>query len=229
MTGPTALLDRAAHELQPLLAELVFVGGATVGLLLSDPAAERPRITRDVDAATRVSGRVAFAQLEARLAQLGFGPDTSEGAPICRWTKGELVLDLLSDDARIQGFTNPWYASAIDTATTQTLPSGLVIRMVDAPHLVATKLVAWRDRGHSDWHSHDLEDIMLILDGRPELVQELLASTPAVRRYVIEELQRLLAHPDLDERLPGFLSADELSQQRAVVLKRRIEQIAHLP
>ena len=31
MTGPTELLDRVAHELEPLLTQLVFVGGAQLG------------------------------------------------------------------------------------------------------------------------------------------------------------------------------------------------------
>jgi hypothetical protein len=88
--------------------------------------------------------------------------------------KGSLVVDLLTDDDQISGFTNPWYASAIDTARPVTLPSALVVRVVDAPHLIATKLVAWRDRGQSSWYSPDLEDIMLIFDGRPELLGELI-------------------------------------------------------
>lgn len=226
--GPTELLDRTAQELQPLLDELVFIGGATVGLLLSDPAAERPRVTRDVDAATRVPSRARFGQLEERLGQLGFGPDTSEDAPICRWVKDDLIVDLLADNAQILGFTNDWYASAIDHARTQTLPSGLSIRVVDAPHLIATKLVAWRDRGSSGWYSHDLEDILLVVDGRPELAGELAASPPELRSFIAGELEVLLADPDLDEMLPTFLSADETSQQRASILKTRLEQLSQL-
>ena len=225
-TGPTELLDRVARELEPLLGELVFTGGATVGLLISDLAAEQPRVTRDVDAAARAPTRARFGQLEERVRQLGFGPDTSEDAPMCRWVKGDLIVDLLADDPQILGFSNPWYASAIDHAQARTLPSGLSIRMVDAPHLVATKLVAWRDRGESSWRSHDLEDILLVVDGRPELPGELAVSPPGLRDFVAAEVRVLLADPDLDEMLPAFLSPDEASQQRAPLLKRRLEQLA---
>lgn len=43
------LLILASERLHPLLDRLVFVGGATTGLLISDPAAPDIRPTRDVD------------------------------------------------------------------------------------------------------------------------------------------------------------------------------------
>lgn len=225
---PAELLDRAAQELLPLLDDLVFVGGATVGLLLSDPAAEQPRVTRDVDVAAHAPSRTVYHALEQRLTELGFGPDTRPEAPICRWIKADLVLDLLVDDKRILGFTNPWYASAIDTAWPLALPSGLTVRVLDAPHLIATKLVAWRDRGRSDWFSHDLEDIMLVVDGRPELLAELVGSPPELRRFVAAEVRAMLSEPDLDDVLPGFLGADAQKQQRASLLRQRLEAIVSL-
>lgn len=221
--GPTELLDQVAQQLRPLLADLVFVGGSTVGLLITDPAAEQPRITKDVDTAVRVASRPEFWKLEEQFRTLGFRPDISEDAPMCRWVKGSLVVDLLTDNAQISGFTNPWYASAIDTARPLTLPSGLVVRVVDAPHLIATKLVAWRDRGESSWYSHDLEDIMLLFDGRPELLDELAASPPELRTFVAAELSKVLADPDFDDALPGFLGSDSVSQNRASLMRTRIE------
>ena len=42
-----AHLLNAARKLQPLLDELVFVGGCVTGLLVTDPAAAPVRPTRD--------------------------------------------------------------------------------------------------------------------------------------------------------------------------------------
>jgi hypothetical protein len=106
MPTPTELLIQAAAALGPLLGELVFVGGATVGLLLTDPAADLPRPTLDVDVATHVRSRVAYARPEQRLQDLGFAPDPT--GPICRHIRGPVILDLMSDRPEIQGFTNPW-------------------------------------------------------------------------------------------------------------------------
>ena len=56
MTNPNlALLEEAVELLEPLLNELVFAGGCTTGLLVTDPAATRIRSTYDVDAITEVT------------------------------------------------------------------------------------------------------------------------------------------------------------------------------
>jgi hypothetical protein len=51
----------------------------------------------------------------------------------------------------------------------------------------------------------DLEDIVAVIDGRAELQAELAATDIAVRRYVANELQRLLDTPAFLEALPGHL------------------------
>ena len=207
MVNPVELLEQTALALHPLLSQLVFVGGATVPLLLTDPAAAPVRFTRDVDVATRVEKRGDLARLEEKVVALGFQPDPD--GPICRWTKAELVVDLMTDDAELQGFTNPWYRSAIKHAQEFMLPSGIRIRLLDAVHLVATKPVAWRSRGDGDMFSHDLEDILLVLDGRPELGTELGAASSDVRTFIQAEFTALLAHPDFEETLEGTFGNPE--------------------
>lgn len=220
MPTPAELLGQAAHALKPLLGELVFVGGATVGLLLTDPAAEEPRPTLDVDLVTPASSRVAFQNLEDRLYKLGFSPDTT--GPICRYVKGTLIVDVMADDPDIQGFTNPWYASAIHTAEPHVLPSGLSINVMNAPHLIATKLVAWATRGQNSMFHHDLEDIFTVVDGRPELADELRRAPPALQAFVATEVTALLAHPDIDDTVLGFCRDDA----RADIVLGRMRRLA---
>lgn len=221
MLSPTQLIEQAALELRPLLDQLVFVGGATVELLLTDPAAGPVRPTKDVDVAAHVEKRSELTRLEERLTKLGFQPDT-EG-PICRWKKADLILDLMTDDDQMQGFTNPWYASAITHAQRLELPSGVKVQVLDAPHLVATKLVAWRDRGRGDMFSHDLEDILMVLDGRPELKAELLAAPVHLQRFVHQEFMSLLNHPDFEETLQGTFGSD--SDGRDAIVFQRVKEM----
>ena len=50
MTSPNLeLLEIAAERLRPLLPEIVFVGGCTTGLLVTDPGAAPVRRTDDMD------------------------------------------------------------------------------------------------------------------------------------------------------------------------------------
>ena len=102
------LLESAAQKLRPLLPEIVFVGGCATGLLISDPGAAPVRRTYDVDVISEIVSYADYAVFSERLRALGFTEDSREGAPLCRWQHGELVLDVMPLDASILGFSNRW-------------------------------------------------------------------------------------------------------------------------
>jgi hypothetical protein len=107
------LLIRVARLVRPLLDELVFVGGCTTALLITDPAASAVRSTYDVDAIVEITSYAEYAAFSERLRQLGFTEDQSEGAPICRWAHEDLRFDVMPTDERILGFSTagtkrPW-------------------------------------------------------------------------------------------------------------------------
>lgn len=85
------LLAEAARLLKPLLGELVFVGGCTTALLITDKAAADVRPTYDVDAIAEITSYAAYADFSERLRKIGFAEDTTEGAPICRWLQKETI------------------------------------------------------------------------------------------------------------------------------------------
>lgn len=71
---------------------------------------------------------------------------------------GELKVDFMPDASSILGFTNRWYSSAIESATEVPLKSGVLIRVVEPVHFIATKLEAYLGRGNGDLLvSHDVE------------------------------------------------------------------------
>ena len=57
------MLVAAARVLRPLLDELVFLGGCTTGLMMSDPAAAGVRPTKDVDVITEIASCVEYGVL----------------------------------------------------------------------------------------------------------------------------------------------------------------------
>jgi len=71
------------------------------------------RRTYDVDVISEIASYADYAVFSERLRILGFGEDSREGAPLCRWQHDELVLDVMQLDASILGFSNRWYASRI--------------------------------------------------------------------------------------------------------------------
>lgn len=162
------ILEQAVEHLGPLADKMVFLGGCATGLLLTDSGAPPIRATRDVDVITEVASVPDYHRLSAKLRTRAFKEDQGLDAPICRWVRDDVLLDVMPTDPEIFGFGNEWYQSALEKAVVFELPSGNRIRMVTAPYFLATKLAAFAGRGKGDYlMSHDMEDIVAVLDGRP--------------------------------------------------------------
>ena len=223
------LLKQVAKRLGPLLHEVVFVGGCTTELFIADEAAAEVRPTFDVDVIAEITSYADYATFSERLRALGFREDTSRGAPLCRWLIDEMKLDVMPIEERILGFTNRWYRAAMDAAQDTELQAGLRIRVVTAPYFLATKLEAFRGRGKGDYaNSHDLEDLLTVIDGREAIVQE-IADTPTLRYYIAEQFRALLETPAFLDAMPGYLLPDVSSQGRVPILRGRIQQMAAGP
>jgi hypothetical protein len=220
------LLEAAVSLLEPLLGELVFAGGCATGMLITDPAAGGVRPTKDVDAITEVASYAEYAALSERLRALRLTEDQREGAPTCRWRFGDLTIDVMPTDERILGFSNRWYEPAIASAPNVEV-AGLTIRLITPVHFLATKFEAFRGRGNNDYRgSHDLEDVIAVIDGRPEIVQEVESAAADVRTYIASEVGRLLATREFVDALPGFLLPDAASQGRISALRDRLAALA---
>jgi predicted nucleotidyltransferase len=220
-----ARLTSAARKLEPLFDQIVFVGGCVTGLLLTDPAAAPVRPTLDVDAIVAISSYADFTLLEKQMRELGFHESHAEGVPVCRWISGDLILDLMPTDASILGFGNRWYQPALENAQ-RTRIGEYEIRLITAPYFLATKLVAFHGRGRNDFRiSHDLEDTVTVVDGRPETVKEVHRAPADLQKYLSEEFRALLSNRDFLEALPGHLLPDVASQQRLSLVMNRMRQL----
>jgi hypothetical protein len=204
------MLERAARELQPFLGEIAFVGGAIIELWITDPAAPPPRVTKDVDVIVEVASRLRWHQFEERMRTHGLRHDTSSMV-ICRWRAGspgdELLVDLMPSDASILGFDNRWQGPGLKCAKTLSLPSGTEVRAITPPYLIATKLEAWNGRGNGDHlRSHDLEDLIGVVDGRAELLGEVAEAPSDVRSFIAKGVEQLLDEPRFADLLDGSVA-----------------------
>jgi hypothetical protein len=219
------LLLAMALRLEPLLPEIVFLGGCATVLLATDTGASPTRVTYDVDIIVEVGSRAEYYRFSERLRKLGFSEDATEGAPICRWTHESMTLDLMPIDARILGFSNRWYEDAFTFADRVSLGE-LELRVVTAPHFIATKLKAFKGRGNGDlFASRDLEDIVSALDGRPSLIEEVERSEPRLQEYLADEFTRLVGSPGFIDAVSGHMPGDEISQARVPKILERIARL----
>lgn len=224
------LLELVADRLgERLRDEFVFVGGAVAGLLITDPALPAIRPTEDVDLIVYAAVLADYHRVEQALRERGFVQDMAPAAPICRWRVGAVAVDVMPTLEQILGFSNRWYPLALQTAAPATLPSGTVIRLVPAPVFLATKFEAFSGRGNNDYlFSHDLGDLISVVDGRETLLDECRASPQELRAYLSERFAQLIASPAFVESLPGHLPGDAASQERAPELEEQLRRLAQL-
>lgn len=222
------LLARMADALGELREQVVFVGGCATGLLITDTAASPVRMTRDVDAIVAVVSLPMYHALGNALREKGFSQPLDEGDPPYRWTLSGMKLDLMPLDPAVLGFSSRWYEMAMQTANMIDLEKGLTIRLVTPTCFIATKLEAFLDRGLGDYlSSHDFEDVLSVVDGRPELVVELAVAEPGLRSFVASTFARLLGDENFLNALPGLIMEGSPQGRTSIVLAR-LQEIARL-
>ena len=225
-----AMLELVAWRLgDGLCSQFAFVGGAVAGLLITDPAHPAIRPTEDVDVVAEVLALTDYHAIEAQLRARGFAQDMRPGAPICRWQVEGITLDVMPSQENILGFANRWYPLCLATAEPLELPSGLQIRVIQAPVFIGTKLEAFHGRGGGDYlFSHDLGDVLSVIDGRESLFDECRQAAPELRAYLAQQCTALLAERRFLDALPGHLPGDASSQERLPDLQAKLLQIAAL-
>jgi predicted nucleotidyltransferase len=220
-----ALLLAMAHALGPLRDRVVFVGGCVTGLLITNTVVTDVRSTEDVDAIIEIASLVGYHALRPELTRLGFVQTMEDSTPPFRWLLGGMQLDLVPLDEKVLGFANAWYRSGFDNAVVSQPEPGSLLRHLSAPYFLATKFEAYKDRGRNDvYASHDLEDIVAVVDGRAELHDELIQASADIKAYVASNIRALLNHPEFTNALPGIV----LRRIRVPVVLQRLQAIAKI-
>lgn len=209
---PLELIESAAEILGDLCERVTFVGGATLGLLASDPGSRSPRPTEDVDVTIEIASRVEFSQLETVLRGRGLQNDMS--GPVCRFRKDPLVLDVMPADPAVLGFSNSWYPVAIQTAQRYRFVSGQEINLISAPCFLATKFEAFDSPTREDHGdilaSRDFEDIIALIDGRSALPSETQNTVPPLKAYLNRRFVKLMSEPSWMEGVEAHLDPGRL-------------------
>ncbi len=103
------------------------------------------------------------------------------------------------------------------------LPGGEQVRAVKAPYFLATKLEAFDGRGERDYlASIDMEDIITLIDGRAEVVDEVAEAAPDIRQFLATRFGNLLQTRSFLDAVSAHLSPDAASQRRMPIVLERI-------
>lgn len=218
------MLDKAVARLGDLADELVYVGGCAMCALVTDPAAGFLRPTKDIDVVTEVTSLGDYYKIAERFREQGFKEDMQ--GPYCRWILEETVVDLMPAQLEEIGSINSWYPDAASHSEKFSLPSGSSIYVVSSPYFVATKLEAFNGRGKEDYlGSHDMEDIITVINGREDIVEDILDADEKVRTHLQEEFEKLVNNTGFVQSLPGHVSYDSLNLGREKVVLDKLHRV----
>jgi hypothetical protein len=120
MNNNMARLKEIAVVLGDIRDQVVFVGGATVGLYIDDKAAPIPQPSEDIDCVVEIATYGEWTDFEAKLRAKGFqdidasGEDTNP--PTCRKYFLGMKVDFMPVDETVLGYGNPWFKSGLENS-----------------------------------------------------------------------------------------------------------------
>lgn len=216
------LVERLCKHIEPLLDQILLVGGCAVGFLITDEAQLLIRTTDDVDLATEITTLPDYYKFTGQLKELGFSEDLEM---TCRWWKAELCLDIIPLADSVLGFTNSWYPQAFKTAIIVDLQNGKRLRHIDAPTFIATKIESFLNRGGNDFAHHDIEDIITVFNGREELPVEISNADQELKDYIEDKIGAFLEIAAFTDLIPGHLRPND---NRANIVMSRLIKVTGL-
>jgi len=206
----------------------VYLGGCTTVLFINDPLSLDVRPTLNVDCLVDVVSLGEYYNFEKELNKRGFRKSLEDNI-ICRWHYDEIILDVMPTDEKILGFGNTWYKEALVHTITHQISKDLSIYSVTPVYFVATKIEAFRARGNNDlFASHDFEDIITVIAGRKNIVDEIASASDKLRSYLKKFFDETLKNDQFELVLPGHVTDGPITMERTKAVMMRIRKIVEI-
>lgn len=213
-----AVVAEIAEALKNYKDKMVFVGGAVVSLYTDDPAADEIRPTADVDMTLNVVNLGDWASIQEDLSQLGFHPDPF-GHAICSYKYKDIPVDIMAAEEGPFGPSNRWYKIGFSDLWRVKVKTQ-EINILKAPCYLATKFEAFNNRGNDYRTSHDMEDIVYILDNRIDIVTEIEQTDKRIRQFLINQLITIIEKGMLDEVLMAHIHPLMVDERKPIVIEK---------
>ncbi|MCW2097951.1 UNVERIFIED_ORG: hypothetical protein EDF86_1757 [Pseudomonas psychrophila] len=183
------------------------------------------RFTDDVDLVIELAGISAWQSLTERLAVKNF-KITGEDEVNCRFRFNDVVVDVMPSDPAVLGYANRWFVEGLAKADKFTLPSGIIIQIFKPAYFLATKLEAFSGRGNGDPYHKDVEDIIIVIDGREELLEEVRQAEPELREYITTGIRELVVLNGIDYVIESSGSV-QANPGRGRIIHMRMKDLAN--
>ncbi|RFC55013.1 nucleotidyl transferase AbiEii/AbiGii toxin family protein [Brumimicrobium aurantiacum] len=217
-----AVVAEVAEALQHIKRNMVFVGGAVVSLYTDDPAADEIRPTQDIDMTLNIINLSHWEEVQTQLGALGFYPDPF-GHAICSYKYKDIPVDIMATEDGPLGPANSWYKIGFENLWSAKAKAQ-DIKILSAPCYLATKFEAFNNRGIDYRTSHDIEDIIYVLDNRINIVEEISKDDNRITNFIKEQLQNIIDKGLLTEVLMAHIHPLLLGERMPFV-EEKITQI----
>ncbi len=218
-----AVVAEIAAALAEVKEHMVFVGGAVVSLYTDDPAADEIRPTKDVDLTLKIINLSHWEKLQDKLLKLNFSPDPF-GQSICSSYKyKDISVDIMASEDGPLGSANRWYKIGFENLW-KTMAKNEEISILSAPCFLATKFEAFNSRGSDYRTSHDIEDIVYIIDNRTSIVEEVKFCDTRIKSFLVAEIQKIKTKGLLIEVLLSHIHP-LIIEERIPLIEEKINQI----
>ncbi|MCC5932694.1 MAG: hypothetical protein JJU35_00525 [Balneolales bacterium] len=195
-----------------------------MGLYTDDPAADEIRPTQDIDITLNILSLSHWEKVQERLRALRFHPDPF-GHAICSYKYKDIPVDIIATEDGPLGPANRWYKTGFENLWTAKAKDQH-ITILSAPCYLATKFEAFNNRGSDYRTSHDIEDIICVLDNRLGIVEEIEKDDHRIAAFIREQLQHIASKGMMQEVLIAHIHPLMLAE-RLPVLEEKINQILH--
>jgi predicted nucleotidyltransferase len=213
------IIKKIALALGELNEQVIYVGGATVGLYINDPAADDVRPTKDVDICLSIATIGALEQIREALNKKGF-IQTAEDNVICRFRYDDVKVDVMNTKAIGWAPANPWFAPGFSLKETIEIEEQ-IIWILPLPYFLATKFAAYNDRGKNEPRtSHDFEDIVYVIDNRTDIVAQIINSPKDVKLFLKGEFERMLNDKVKQEAVLGNLFYESRDERYTMIMDK---------
>jgi len=214
------IIVRVANALEELNEKVIYVGGAVVSLYINDSAADDVRPTKDIDISIKVASIMELENIREQLSEKGF-KQSADLDVICRFKFEDIVVDVMATKPIAWAPANPWFEKGFERLE-KIKVNKTTIQIMPLSFFLASKFVAFHDRGGDDPRfSHDLEDIIYILDNRTDWHQILInEEDQKVKQFLINEFRSILASNKIQEAIMGNLFYETQDKRFAKIIDK---------
>lgn len=217
-----SIVEKVANALEEINDEVIYVGGAIIGLYATEDGADQPRPTTDIDITVQISTYSQMEELRERLANKKIYPDP-EATNIYRYHYEGVFIDIIPIDDTPLGPTNRWFKPGFEQAYPVTI-GNKEIRILPVSLFLATKWEAYMNRGDDPRLSHDFEDIVYVIDNNLNLLEDVLLAETDVLNFLKEMSKKILSDSSVQEIIECHLNSIT-DEERSELIIEKLEYI----